>query len=67
MNDLTFGATLLACFATLIVALVLESTSTPVGTARSAVADSAAAPVTQVRLAGCCDCTTIAQAPNATR
>lgn len=61
MNDLTFGAALLACFVTLATAAVIE-TSAPAQRHSTPVAARPAAAV-QVALASRLDCVTVAQAP----
>ena len=62
LDDLTFGAILLACLASLVIEVVVETTSTPASNAQSDVARSAATPVAPARL-GDCDCITVTQAP----
>jgi hypothetical protein len=65
MNDLSFGATLLSMFATLVVAIAVEANSAP---APRHGATTAARPVaTAQRLAAAAptDCLTIARAPSA--
>ena len=60
MNDLTFGATLLSCFAMLIVSVIIEITPVPQRTG---------APVAHAGLAtgpAVKDCTAVALAPAAT-
>jgi hypothetical protein len=60
MNDLTFGATLLSCFATLIIALALEATAA--GKAGS-VSVARATPAAVQGVKGVVkDCTTVALA-----
>lgn len=65
MNDLTFGATLLSCFATLIIAVALEATSA--GKAGAA-AGPRLTPVAAQGVKGAAkDCTTVALAGVPTR
>jgi hypothetical protein len=66
MNDLTFGTTLLAFFATLII-VILEPASAPAQTgAGSAVARTNPPPM-QIARANARDCTTIVLPPTAAR
>jgi hypothetical protein len=66
MNDLTYGATLLACFVCLVVTVAFEA-STPArrDTAQPAAARAAASPGPSAK-ASASDCTTLALSPATT-
>lgn len=63
MNNLTFGATLLSLFATLVVAIAVEASSAPASRRDATTAARPAAPAQRLASVGPVDCVAVARAP----